>query len=297
MKRQWLGAVCLSTAASIWGGMYVVSKYVLEFVPPFTLLWLRYVIGFVVLLAVMLYRRYPMPERKALFTFAWIGFIGYFVSVGAQFVGTALSSAHMGAVITSASPALTLVFAWWLLKESLTVKKSTAVAVASVGVLIVIGYETGESEFWGNIVLVVAAVTWALLSVSVRKASSEYRSLAITTYAILFAVLFTTPVMLYELEVSDVQLTGDKWVWPGILYLGVISTALAFFLWNKGLELMEASIGSLFFFFQPVVGAFLGWLLLNEALHWNFYLGGLFIVVGVSLATYSKKQYPRTREL
>ncbi|MBL1704302.1 EamA family transporter, partial [Klebsiella pneumoniae] len=41
MKQTILGAICLSLATSIWGGMYVVSKYVLDFIPPLTLVWLR----------------------------------------------------------------------------------------------------------------------------------------------------------------------------------------------------------------------------------------------------------------
>ncbi len=49
MKQNILGAICLSLAASIWGGMYVVSKYVLDFIPPLTLVWLRFIIAFVVL--------------------------------------------------------------------------------------------------------------------------------------------------------------------------------------------------------------------------------------------------------
>jgi drug/metabolite transporter (DMT)-like permease len=40
------GYCALAAAASIWGGMYVVSKYTLDFIPPFTLLWLRYVTAF-----------------------------------------------------------------------------------------------------------------------------------------------------------------------------------------------------------------------------------------------------------
>ena len=35
---------------------------------------------------------------------------------------------------------------------------------------------------------------------------------------------------------------------------------------------MDASIGSLFFFFQPIVGSLLGWFLLNETLSSNFLL-------------------------
>ncbi|MGR5860221.1 EamA family transporter [Bacillus pacificus] len=53
MKQTILGAICLSLAASIWGGMYVVSKYVLDFIPPLTLVWLRFIIAFVVLYMIL----------------------------------------------------------------------------------------------------------------------------------------------------------------------------------------------------------------------------------------------------
>ena len=39
--------------SSIWGGMYVVSKYVLDFIPPLTLVWLRFIIAFVVLYGIL----------------------------------------------------------------------------------------------------------------------------------------------------------------------------------------------------------------------------------------------------
>ena len=53
MKQTILGAICLSLAASIWGGMYVVSKYVLDFIPPLTLVWLRFIIAFIVLYMIL----------------------------------------------------------------------------------------------------------------------------------------------------------------------------------------------------------------------------------------------------
>ncbi|MGN4738336.1 EamA family transporter [Bacillus cereus group sp. MYBK227-1] len=61
------------------------------------------------------------------------------------------------------------------------------------------------------------------------------------------------------------------------------------FLWNKGLELLDASIGSLFFFFQPIVGSLLGWLLLNETLNSNFFIGGILIICSVFITTFEKK--------
>lgn len=112
-----LGAFYLSLAAGIWGGMYVVSKYVLDFVPPLTLVVLRFIIASVVLGLIFLATRDKPVAKEDIKLMAWLGFIGYTVSIGAQFAGTWLSSAHMGAVITSASPAFIVIFGVLLLKE------------------------------------------------------------------------------------------------------------------------------------------------------------------------------------
>ncbi|GIM46955.1 membrane protein [Collibacillus ludicampi] len=289
VKKHIFGSLYLSLAASIWGGMYVVSKYVLTFVPPFTLLWLRYVIAFLLLAAILFFSREYKIGRRDWFTVAGIGFVGYFLSVGAQFVGTKWSDAHTGALITSASPAFILLFARLILKESLTVRKLCALILSTIGVIIVVGWGSGEqNNLWGDLFLVIAAVTWALLSVFAKQASQRLSSLAVTTYALLFAILYTTPVMFWELSRVDVIFPTRPLLWWGILYLGVVSTAGAFFLWNKGMELMDAGVGSLFFFFQPLVGSFLGWLLLGERLDWRFFAGGIFIIAGVLLSNLQK---------
>lgn len=295
MKQNLLGAICLSLAASMWGGMYVVSKYVLDFIPPLTLVWLRYVIAFVFLFAVLKTVQIKNKNRVTIkkrdwLLIVWIGFIGYFVSIAFQFIGTKLSDAHTGALITSATPAFIVVFAKFVLKEKLTVRKIISVLLATFGVLIVIGWDTNVgTHLLGSITLVGAAISWALLSVYVKVASKRFSSLTITTYAVLFALVFTTPAMIWELQSNDVYYQNILII-LGVIYLGIVSTAGTFFLWNKGMELMDAGIGSLFFFCQPIVGSFLGWLLLNEKLDVNFFIGGIFIIAAVAIVTLQNKK-------
>ncbi|MBB5354195.1 drug/metabolite transporter (DMT)-like permease [Anoxybacillus mongoliensis] len=290
MKQTFFGSLYLSLAASIWGGMYVVSKYVLDYVPPFTLVWLRYAIAFFVLWAILRLKRIPTPKEKE----NWkhiisIGIVGYVVSISLQFVGTKWSDAHTASLITSATPAFIVIFARWMLNEAMTLRKLSALLLATAGVVVVVGFGGEETtSFFGNVLLVGAAVTWALLSVLVKIASARLSVLVITTYAIFVAFIGTTPLMVWEWwQVASVTFSFP--VVLGVIYLGVVSTAGAFFLWNKGMEMMDASVGSLFFFFQPLVGSLFGWLFLHEQLHVSFWIGGAFIIVGVIVAVFERK--------
>ncbi|WP_242315985.1 DMT family transporter [Bacillus cereus group sp. BfR-BA-01355] len=294
MKQTILGAIYLSLTASIWGGMYVVSKYILDFIPPLTLVWLRFIIAFVVLyfilkIAEKKQKKKATIRKKDWLLFAWIGFIGYFISITCQFIGTKLSDAHTGSLVTSATPAFMVIFAALILKEKLTARRLLSTIIATIGVIIVIGWDIEiGSYFIGTIILVGAAITWALLSIYVKITSIQFSSLVITTYAIFFSLFFITPFMIWELQAASIG-TVNTYVILGVLYLGIVSTAGAFFLWNKGLELLDASIGSLFFFFQPIVGSLLGWLLLNETLNSNFFIGGILIICSVLITTFEKK--------
>ena len=284
-----LGYTALAAAASIWGGMYVVSKYALDFIPPFTLLWLRYVTALCVLYPLAA-RQHTAPLTRADHRiFLSIGLVGYVVSVGLQFIGTRLSSAHNGAIITSASPAFILLFAWLMLGERLTTRKLCSVLLATVGVIIVVGWDSGATGgggvLLGNLALIGAAVTWALLSVMARKFSASLSPLVITAGAVFWAAIMTTPLMVVEWRFIPVRGMDNPLLWVAVLYLGVVATAGAFYFWNKGLSLVEAGTGSVFFFLQPVVGAVLGWLLLGEQLTRSFFIGGGVILLAVLIAS------------
>jgi drug/metabolite transporter (DMT)-like permease len=283
--KKYLGPLYLTLAASIWGGVYVVSKVVLEVLPALELVWIRYLIALVTLgiFGWFTGESWKIP-RKTLPLIALIGIIGYFISIWAQFAGTHLSSAQMGSVITAATPAFMVVFARLLLKESITLKKAVSLGLATAGVFCIVGIDDlGESTRMGGFILGLAAVTWALMSVLVKKIPEGTSVVVVTTYAIFVAMVAMTPLAVSQMQPEHLQVIARPAILSGVLYIGTISTAGAFYFWNKGLQLVDAGSGGLYFFFQPLVGTLFGWIFLGEQVGIPFWIGSALIFAGVLL--------------
>ena len=291
MTQTVRGAIYGLSAAAIWGGMYVVSDIVLVTIPPFTLLSIRLLIAVLILGILARNSGAPFPSRPVLLSILGIGLLGFGISLGAQFVGTDLSTAVNGALITSASPAFILMFAFLILRERITLRKITAVALATIGVIVIIDItqiDLSSATFGGNIALAIAALTWGLYSVLVRRASREVDSLMFSFLAPIGGLLLTIPAAAVELGNRPIG-TITVGTILGVFYLGVISTAVAMFLWNRAFALVDASVGSLFFFAQPLVGTLLSVLILNQQMTTNLWIGSALIAASVLLSIAREK--------
>jgi drug/metabolite transporter (DMT)-like permease len=286
-KQKFLGLCAGLSAASIWGGMYVVSKVVLDVIPPFTLLTLRLILGFISLALIIALRNGFTVNSRQFWAYFGVGILGYGVSLGFQFIGTKLSTAANGSLVTSATPAIVLPFAYLFLKEPVTNRKILAIILASLGVLAIIdpaNAQLSSSLFIGNISLLGAAITWALYSVLVRKVSVNSDLLQASAIMLLGGLPITIPIAAWEITIQGIGVITPEIV-AGILFLGIVSTAIAMFLWNYSFSKLPASVASLTFFAQPVVGTFLGWLFLGEKITLIFILGGLLISLGILISS------------
>jgi drug/metabolite transporter (DMT)-like permease len=268
-------------AAAIWGAMFVVSKAVLPVVPPFTLLTLRLVLGALALgaLAVFSRRRFQAPGLRVWLPVLGAGFVGYGVSLGLQFAGTDLGTASNASLVTCATPAFVALFAAPVLGERIRARQWGALALATLGVLAVLAPELRQFDprsLTANLLLVGAALTWALYTVLTAKAA---RGLNLTL-ASLVGFLGGLPLSLagsgWELATRGVG-TIDGSIVAGILFLGLVSTALAMLLWNYAFQVLPASTAGLTFFAQPVTGTLLGALFLGEAPGVLFFAGAVLI--------------------
>ena len=265
----------------------MVSKVVLDVIPPFSLLSLRLILGAVTLGVIVLFQRKRNFTRKNFGNSFLVGIVGYGISLGFQFVGTKLSTASNGALVTSATPAFVLLFAPYLLNEKTTVRGVIALAIASLGVIAVIDPRTANlasSLFIGNLSLLAAALTWALYSVLVRKISLNADLL--TSSMVMLSAGVPSSIVFSVFELSNQTIGAiTPGIIMGVLFLGIISTALAMALWNYAFAQLPAALASLTFFAQPVVGTLLGWFFLGEKITPLFITGGVLIGIGIVIAS------------
>ncbi|WP_336358563.1 DMT family transporter [Haloarcula sp. CGMCC 1.6347] len=281
-----IGVLAPLLAAVLWGGMYVVSKWGFGAIPPVTLGFLRVAIGAVLLVAVVKSTVATRSPTRA----DWRGFVGLGALVTAtivtQFVGTNLTTASQGSLLTVATPVAALLLAAVVVDERLTRAKAIGVGLAIAGTVLVVvdsGLD-GTLDPAGVLALLGAGVAWAAYTVWGKPLVARFSALETATYATVTA----TP-MLAVLSAGELWLLGrpisslptDPAVLGAVAYLGVFATAAAWYLWYKGLEYVDAGTVSVLFVAQPLVGTALGAALLGERVGPWFLVGGSLLLAAV----------------
>ena len=285
MPKHRVALLAGALACAFWGGLYPAIKVVMEVLPPFVLLVVRLALA-ALLLWPFVARRGGFPREGRLWLRALaVGAVGFGVALGFQFVGTHLSTAYNGVLITTSTPTFVVLFGAWLLRERLTPRQIVALVVATVGVLVVIDPRQArlDAMFWGNLALLAGALGWALYSVLVRWLTREMDTLQVSLMTMLGGLPVVFPLAAWQWP--HARLEAFTWeTAAGVLYVVIFATAAAMFLWNYAFTYLESGTAALTFFVQPVVGVLVGALWLGERMTVGFFIGGVLIAIGMYLS-------------
>ncbi|WP_435094985.1 DMT family transporter [Halorubrum sp. N11] len=285
---RYVFALAPLAAAALWGGMYVVSKWGFALIPPVTLGFLRVAVGAGVLWLVVAGGDGPTPSRDEWPAYVVLG--GWVtLTVATQFVGTELTNASQGSLLTVLTPIFTVLLGAVVLGERVTPAKAGGMTVAGVGTAVVLAgqYDLASmaaGNALGVALLLIGSAAWAGYTVWGVRAVRRHGALRAATYSSLTSVPMLGVLAAGELwylgvSPTDIPLTTASVA--AVLYLGVGSTAAAWYLWYKGLEYVPAGTVAVFFFAQPAVGAALGATLLGESLGAGFLVGAVLMTAGI----------------
>ena len=280
MKNSRVGNIAvLIVTFSIWGSLYVISKYTMDKVPAFAVIFLRSAIATAALLAALRISRTAKPvEKKDIKYFLLAGFVGYFLSVGLQTLGTKYTGAAMAALVNSLNPLVFLMISAVFLKEKLTKRRIWGIVLAVVGVYIILGGVQAGSQMAGVLMSLCSVFAWSIISIVNKQLSQRYSPIQVTAYGVAVATVFNLVPALWEGVSNPPQF--DVTAVLALIYMGVVCTGVAHMLWNWCLAREDANFCSAFYPLQPLVASLMGILFLHEHVTQNFIVGSVIVVVG-----------------
>jgi drug/metabolite transporter (DMT)-like permease len=193
------------------------------------------------------------------------------------------TSVSVATILLYTAPAFVTVLSKIFFNEALSSRKIAALLLTLSGCTLVVGVlsDTDVSvSTYGIILGLGSGFFYALYSIFGKLALLKYNSLTVSLYTFVFAALAITP---FSSIWEAAPLFANMEAWLHIAGLGFLSTTLAYLLYTKGLQHVEASRASIMATIEPVVATLVGWLVFSEQLDVWQYAGIALVLAAVVL--------------
>lgn len=261
----------------VWGGNFAVMKTAIEYVPPFSLLALRYA---VVALVLVPFVKVPREHLKQIFIYGFLmgGLHFGFIMTGLRYVDAATV-----ALLTQVGVPFSTILAAIIFKDYPGWRRWLGIGLAFVGAAVI----AGEPRFEGDILwigmVVVAALVWAVGNTQV-KAMSGVDGLALNGWMALFATpMLAIWSLLFEEGQVDAYLAAPEIAGAALFYQSAMVTLFGYGFWFWLMNKYPISLLMPFTLLGPTFGVAAGVLFLGEPVTYNMIIGGLMTLGGVGI--------------
>ncbi|WP_224830421.1 DMT family transporter [Saliphagus infecundisoli] len=288
---NWVRSVLSFTILGLlWGSSFVAIEAGLPYFPPILFAALRYyVAGAVILVFAIMTTEYWRPRSYQ----DWIVILiaGAFIIGGHHaflYIGQQYISGTVAAVIISLGPILTMMFATFLLDESLTAMRIVGLGLGFVGVTLIAGPTDIfliTTSVLGSGLVFLAASAFALGSVLTRPYRTKMPVQSMQGWAMLLGAGLLHVVGAGTGE----HLEAIQWTPPAIIsliHLSLISGAVAFLLYFQLLDQHGPAEINLIGYFEPVAAALLSWVIFGRLVDLPTATGFIAIFGGFLLIKY-----------
>lgn len=248
-------------------------------------------------------KRSGEPFRVPVRRHAWLLISAAAICINYIFyaIGLRYTTAGATSIVSQVNAVATVLFAAVLLGERITRQKVLGMTLAMVGVALVLLH--GESikellssaHFHGNLIEIFAALAWPFYAVGQTKLlqGGSGRQVLMPIFVVaavmsLFMLPFTGPLIMKTPTLND---------WLVLIFLGVGSTALAYWCYAAGLQRIETSTASMFNVLMPLFALLLAHWLLQEPFQASALTGLCLVVGGLVLIAWRRSHSPLRRRV
>lgn len=289
-KKHGAGHAAAIVTILIWGTTFIFTKLLLKEFEPVEILLFRFVIGFVLLIAVHPHRLKGTSKRQEA-VFAGAGLCGICLYYLLENIALTYTLASNVGVIISAAPFFTAILSRiFEKKERLSLSFFAGFALAMAGIFL-LSFEGSKVQVSpvGDLLALAAAFVWACYSVLTRKISGfGYPTILTTRRVFAYGIAFMLPTLFFFDFRLGLERFADLENLCNILFLGAGASALCFVTWNYAVRVLGAVKTSVYIYMVPVITVVSSMLVLGEKLTLAGGAGIVLTLAGLAVSEYRK---------
>ena len=291
-------------AATFWASSFIASKALMEVISPAQLTLLRFTIGAVVIAVVILTMRHGFKARAVGARAFITGFFEPGLITIVVYWGVLHTSAIHGVVIFAMMPLATSLLGRLFLNEPITRPVMIGAVIAIAGTLLLVSGSTGgnQASLYGDSIVLVGMLLACVAALVLRRvAQAHHLPVAVTSFQLAGAgfsgLVVVGGAQLFAggpgafVAIGQIDLTG----WMVVLYLGVLVSALAFFIYNYALRYIEVGRITLYLVLIAPLGVPLAAIFLGETVNGRDAVAILLVMAGVAFPSVASQ--PRLKKL
>jgi drug/metabolite transporter (DMT)-like permease len=276
----------------IWGFTWVFMKMALEGGSgPFSFSFFRFALGTFSLMGLLLFLRVSRPMKKDWGNLILLGFFQTTLTYGLIMWGMQYVDAGKSAMILYTMPLWNAILARFFLFESLGSRKVISLIAGILGIIMIMGWDTlypsDPGILLGELLILLAAVSWAVGNLIIKKKFGHSNSIQVSAWQMLFGSIG----LLFLAMLAD-----ETWVisWDlnflfYVMFTGVLASAFCFTIWFWILKRLDSSIASISILLVPVFGVLLSWWLLKEEINVGMIVGSALVLFGVAFQAWPRQ--------
>ena len=282
-------------ATLIWSGNFVIARSVIKEIQPVTLGFYRWLTATIILLPFAW--KYFIPEIKIVKQRFW-----FFLLAGATGVsmfntfvyiaGHYTSAINMVILGTCSSPIMSVILSRIFLKEKITPWRIAGMIVCVIGILLLLSkghlenllsFRFTKGDWW----ILSAALSFAIYNTLVKRRPQAMQPVNFLFVVFLIGTLILFPFYLWELQ-NKGGFTVDIGNMSTILYLGLGTSVICFYIWNKAIAALGAGRTALFGNLMPIFSSVEAVLFLHEKVTTIHIISFILVVAGLVIANLKK---------
>ena len=286
-KNSWWFHVVAILVIVAWGASFPCTRLLLDAgITPTEIFVYRSEIAYIGLLIFSKFKIDFWGWRDELLAFL-CGLTGgamYFVLQNIALKLTLLSDV---VIVIAINPLLTTILAALFLKDehfSLKILLSSMVAFTGVAVV------TLRDGLLGNVLAFLAALSWAVYCIILKRVQGRHSTLAITRKVMIYGTICALPVMFSE-PMSSLSTLLRSDVLANMLFLALICSMAAFLIWNFVIKKIGAIRSSNYLYLDPVISIIIGVIVLHERVGIVAVVGCTLVLLGVIMVEKTSRNH------